>query len=80
MDQIIGVSHKYYRKEHGNNAKKHWFVYFYNEIGMLCVKRCNKLQALYYKTRITKGVTMHCLQCSRKFILYEKSSVCPFCE
>ena len=80
MHQIIGVSHKYYRKYHTNNAKKHWFVYFYNEIGVFCVKRCNKLQALYYKTRIKKGVTMYCLKCSNSFLVYEKNAVCPYCE
>jgi len=80
MHQIIGVSHKYYRKYHTKNAKKHWFVYFYNEIGVFCVKRCNKLQALYYKTRIKKGVTMYCLKCSNSFIVYEKNAVCPYCE
>jgi len=80
MDQIIGVSHKYYRKYHTNNAKKHWFVYFYNEIGVFCVKRCNKLQALYYKTRIKKGVTMYCLKCLTSFLVYEKNVDCPYCE
>ena len=80
MDQIIGVSHKYYRKEHSYNAKKHWFVYFYNEIGVFCVKRCNKLQALYYKTRIKKGVTMKCLTCLNSFLVYEKNANCPYCE
>ena len=77
MHQIIGVSHKYYRKYHTNNAKKHWFVYFYNEIGVFCVKRCNKLQALYYKTRIKKSVTMYCLKCSDSFLVYEKKCCLP---
>jgi len=80
IDQIIGVSHKYYRKYHTKRAEKHWFVYFYNEIGVFCVKRCNKLQALYYKTRIKKGVTMYCLKCSTSFLVYEKNAVCPYCE
>jgi len=80
MDQIIGVSHKYYRKYHGNNAKKHWFVYFYDEIGVFCVKRCSKLQALYYKTRIKKGVKGICPNCLEKFTIYKKNTLCPFCK
>ena len=80
MDTITGVSYKYYRKYHTKNAKKHWFVYFYDAFGLFRVKRCNKLQALYYKTRIKKGVTMYCLKCSNSFLVYEKNAVCPYCE
>jgi len=80
MDTITGVSYKYYRKYHTKNAKKHWFVYFYDAFGLFRVKRCNKLQALYYKTRIKKGVTMYCLKCSDSFLVYEKNSVCPYCQ
>ena len=80
MDQIIGVSHKYYRKQHSNNAKKHWFVYFYDAFGLFRVKRCNKLQALWYKTRIKKGVTGICPTCLKKFTVYDKNTTCPFCK
>ena len=80
MDTITGVSYKYYRKYHTKNAKKHWFVYFYDAFGLFRVKRCNKLQALYYKTRIKKGVTMICLECKNKLLVYDKNAVCPYCE
>jgi len=80
MDQIIGVSHKYYRKVHSNNAKKHWFVYFYDAFGLFRVKRCTRFQALWYKTRIKKGVTGICPTCLKKFTVYDKNTICPFCK
>jgi len=80
MMQIIGVSHKYYRKNHSINAKKHWFVYFYDTFNVFCVKRCTVFQAFWYKTRIKKGVKGICPNCMAEFIVYNKKAVCPFCE
>ena len=57
MDQIIGVSHKYYRKVHSNNAKKHWFVYFYYKtrikkgVTMYCLK-CSNSFLVYEKNAV----------------------------
>jgi len=85
MKYIISVSKAY--KHRGNHkhysAKKHWFVYYYNECGRLGIKQINLLQALYFKTKKLHRVKRYCIECGRVGIFLVKSKkqkiICTDC-
>ena len=83
MVLIVSVSTKKYRKNAGKRAKRHTFLYFFDEDNRFCCKRINKLQAIYYKLRQKKKVRFTCPTCKRIFGSYgqkKKDITCPYCE
>ena len=81
---IVSVSTKKYRKNAGKRAKKHTFVYFFDDANnVFSCKRINKIQAIYYKLRQKKKVRFTCPTCKRVFGSYgqaKKDITCPYCE
>jgi len=90
MKYIVSVSKAY--KHRGNHqhkrAKKHWFVYYYDndDYGELrfFTKQVNWLQALYYKAQKKHRYKYVCHDCGSVFIAIVKSFKdkveCPYCQ
>jgi len=86
MKHIVSVSkaYKHRGKMQHRTAKKHWFVYFYDEQGHFCTERVNLLQALYYRTQKRHRYKVTCSECGSVFIALIKSFreklECPYCS
>jgi len=81
---VNGASKVYsnYSKKRNNKTKKHhWQLYFYDETGHIHTKRCSALKA-FWVNHFTKKKwkTVHCPECTKKFISIGGISPCPFCE
>jgi len=83
MKYVISVSktYKHRGKHRHNRAKKHWFVYYYDDDERLQIKQINFLQALYYKTQKCHRITMTCPDCGNKWKVTSKKKNPEFyCE
>ncbi len=90
MKYVVSVAKTYkHRGNHRHNqAKKHWFVYYYDhdDSGKLCffTKQVNLLQALYYKAQKRHRFKYVCPDCGSVFIAIVKSFKdrveCPNCQ
>ena len=86
MKYIISVSktYKHRGKHEHKRAKKHWFIYYYDEEGKLHSEMVNFLQAVYYKTRKWHRMKFVCLECGIVFPGLVKSkndtAECPYCD
>jgi len=87
MKYVISVSKTY--KHRGNHrhkrAKKHWFVYYYDEEWYLHCEQIDWLQALYYKTKKVHRKKFYCQECNRVLLALVKSKntesiECPYCD
>jgi len=75
MKYVISVAkaYKHRGKHQHRTAKKHWFVYYYDEYGKLNIKQINLIQALFYKTKKLHRVKRICIECGRAGIFLVKS-------
>ena len=83
MVLIVGVSTKKYRKNAGKRAKRHTFLYYFDENNRFCCRRISKIEGIYYKLRQKKKVRFTCQTCKRVFGSYgqkKKDITCPYCE
>ncbi len=85
MKYIVSVSKTYkHRGYHQHKrAKKHWFVYYYDEFGKFHTKQVNLLQSLYYKMQKKHRYKFICEECGSVFIAlvksYKDKVECPYC-
>jgi len=85
MKYVISVAkaYKHRGKRQYRTAKKHWFVYFYDEEGKMHSKQVNWLQAVYYMTQKHHRLKMICPDCGSVFLGLVKSFrekvECPNC-
>jgi hypothetical protein len=86
MKYVVSVAKAYkHRGRHRHfRAKKHWFVYYYDELGKFHTQRVDLLQALYYKIQKRHRYKITCTQCGSVFIALIKSFrdklECPYCN
>ena len=86
MKYIISVSktYKHRGKHEHKRAKKHWFIYYFDEEGKLHSEMVNFLQVVYYKTRKWHRMKFVCLECGEMFVGLAKSkndsAECPYCD
>jgi len=87
MKYIISVAktYKHRGKHEHKRAKKHWFIYYFDEEGKLHSEMVNFLQAVYYKTRIFHRRKFWCPECNSIFVGLVKSRKtkemeCPYCS
>jgi len=85
MKYIVSVAkaYKHRGKHQHRTAKKHWFVYYYDEFGKFHTNRVNLLQSLYYRTQKRHRYKVACSECGSDFIALIKSFreklECPYC-
>ena len=80
---ITGVSYKKYRKTLGKRAKRHYFLYYYDQNGVFCSKRCSKIEAWFRKFQKKKRFKYTCPSCDRSFMAInqkKKDIKCPYCD
>jgi DNA-directed RNA polymerase subunit RPC12/RpoP len=58
-------------------AKKHWYVYFYDDEGKFRKKKISPVQVPYYGSLIRRRKSYHCGNCGNRF--RSVSSTCPKC-
>jgi len=85
MKYVISVAkaYKHRGKMQHKTAKKHWFVYFYDEDGKMYSKQVNLLQAVYYMTQKHHRLKMACPDCGSVFLglvkSFKEKVECPNC-
>ena len=80
---ITGVSHKKYRKTLGKRAKRHPFLYYYDQDGVFRSKRISKIEAFFRKFQKKKRFRFVCPTCNRSFQAFNhkrKEVKCPYCD
>jgi len=80
---ITGVSNKKYHKKYSERAKRHPFLYYYDENGVFRSKRISKIEAFFRKFQKKKRFRFVCGQCGRAFQAFnqKKNEVkCPYCD
>ena len=80
---VIGVSHRKINKKLGSNAKKYYFLYYYDENLVLHSQRIGLFEAVYRKFQKKKTFRFTCPTCERSFkaINQKKSNIrCPYCD
>jgi len=86
MKYIVSVAkaYKHRGKHQHRTAKKHWHVYYYDEIGKFHTNQINLLQSLYYRTQKRHRYKVACSECGSVFIALIKSFreklECPYCS
>ncbi len=87
MKYVISVSktYKHRGKHRHNRAKKHWFVYYYDEDWKLHCDQINWFQALCYKAKKLHRKKFICQECDRILLGLVKSKntkyiECPYCD
>jgi len=80
---VIGVSHRKINKKLGKNAKKYYFLYYYDENSVLHSQRISLFEAIYRKFQKKKTFRFVCPTCNRSFkaINQKKTNIrCPYCD
>ena len=80
---IVSVSYKKYHKTLGKRAKRHPFLYYYDEGGVFRSKRITRFEAFFRKFQKKKRFKFTCSTCNRSFkaINQKKSNIrCPYCD
>ena len=80
---IVSVSYKKYRKTLGKRAKRHPFLYYYDQDGVFHSKRITRFEAFFRKFQKKKRFTFTCATCKRIFKAYnqkKKDINCPYCD
>ena len=68
------------RKGRSNeHTKRHSVVFYYDESGNFHSKRVSRLEAIYYKTKICRQITIYCTDCEKKFMVLVKKNQQPTC-
>ena len=68
------------RKGRSNeHTKRHSVVFYYDESGSFHSKRVSRLEAIYYKTKICRQITIYCTDCEKKFMVLVKKNQQPTC-
>jgi len=68
------------RKGRSNeHTKRHSVVFYYDESGIFHSKRVSRLEAIYYKTKICRQITIYCTDCEKKFMVLVKKNQQPTC-
>jgi len=67
---IVSVSTKKYRKNAGKRAKRHTFLYYFDQNNRFCCRRISKIKGIYYKLFQKKKVRFTCPKCKRVFGAY----------
>lgn len=86
MKYIVSVSRTYIHRgqhNHKKSTKKHWFIYYYDELGRFHSEMVSYAQALYYKTKKLRRLKYYCEACGKLWFLLAKSKkqlVCPECN
>ena len=76
---IVSVSYKKYRKTLGKRAKRHPFLYYYDENGVFRSKRITRIEAFFRKFQKKKRFRYVCPSCDRVFFpSFEKK--CGYCD
>ena len=79
---VIGVSYRKINKKLGSNAKKYYFLYYYDENLVLHSQRIGLFKAIWYKLHKKKTNRFVCPTCDRRFKAFEKKKDinCPYCD
>jgi len=80
---IVSVSYKKYRKTLGKRAKRHPFLYYYDENGIFRSKRVTRFEAFFRKFQKKKRFKFTCPTCNRvyKAVNQKKTNIrCPYCD
>ena len=80
---IVSVSYKKYRKTLGKRAKRHPFLYYYDENGVFRSKRITRIEAFFRKFQKKKRFKFTCSSCDRSFMAInqkKKDIKCPYCD
>jgi len=86
MKYIVSVAktYKHRGKHEHKRAKKHWFIYYYDEQGKFHTQEVDCLQALYYKIQKRHRFKFVCGNCGIVGISLPRSFRekvgCPYCE
>jgi len=79
---VIGVSNRKINKKLGSNAKKYYFLYYYDENLVLHSQRITRFEAIYRKLQKKKAFRFVCSTCDRSFKAFQKKKdiKCPYCD
>ena len=80
---IVSVSYKKYRKTLGKRAKRHPFLYYYDENGVFRSKRITRIEAFFRKFQKKKRFKYTCSSCDRSYMAInqkKKDINCPYCD
>ena len=80
---IVSVSYKKYHKTLGKRAKRHPFLYYYDENGVFRSKRITRIEAFFRKFQKKKRFKYTCSSCDRSFMAVnqkKKDIRCPYCD
>jgi len=80
---IVSVSYKKYHKTLGKRAKRHPFLYYYDQDGVFHSKRISKIEAFFRKFQKKKRFRFICPTCNRVFQAFnqkKKEVKCPYCD
>ena len=80
---IVSVSYKKYHKTLGKRAKRHPFLYYYDENGVFRSKRITRIEAFFRKFQKKKRFKFTCPSCERSFMAInqkKKDIKCPYCD
>ena len=80
---IVSVSYKKYHKTLGKRAKRHPFLYYYDENGVFRSKRITRIEAFFRKYQKKKRFKFTCPSCNRVFkaVNQKKKDIrCPYCD
>jgi len=80
---IVSVSYKKYRKTLGKRAKRHPFLYYYDDTDELHSKRNTRIEAWFRKFQKKKRFKFTCPSCDRSFMAInqkKKDIKCPYCD
>ena len=80
---IVSVSYKKYHKTLGKRAKRHPFLYYYDENGVFRSKRITRIEAFFRKFQKKKRFKFTCSSCDRSFMAInqkKKDIKCPYCD
>ena len=68
---VIGVCRRYNHSTKSKNhprAKKHWYIFYYDDFFVLHTKRISVFMVPYYKLRVRKRRRFVCLECSVVYV------------
>lgn len=76
---VIGVYKRFNSSTKSKNhprAKKHWYVFYYNDDFELKTKRIHWFEVLYYKIKVKKRKQFYCFKCGLKFTAFVNRFLC----
>ncbi len=76
MKYVFSVSKTYKHRgqhRHKKSTKKHWCIYYCDELGRFGSEMVSFSQAMYYKTKKYRRLKYYCEACGKLFVLLAKS-------